>query len=267
MSRVFDAYARYYDQLYRDKDYAAEAEYIASHIRKQAPNAKRILELGCGTGAHAEHLARMGYTAHGVDLGEAMFARAEARKASMPPEVAARLSFGLGDVRTVRTGQTYDAVVSLFHVMSYQTTNQDILNAFLSARKHLNPGAMFIFDCWYGPAVLSQGPAVRVKVLEDHETEIIRIAEPTIHANENIVDVNYKILAINKVTRTSEELHECHRMRYLFKPEIEEMLNRAGLHLEQVMEYMTLRPPVIGSWSACFVARRLAAQTNDSSNR
>ena len=33
MSQVFDAYARYYDLLYRDKDYAGEAEYVAAHIR------------------------------------------------------------------------------------------------------------------------------------------------------------------------------------------------------------------------------------------
>ena len=45
MSQVFDAYARYYDLLYRDKDYVGEAEYVAAHIRKQAPQAKRILEL------------------------------------------------------------------------------------------------------------------------------------------------------------------------------------------------------------------------------
>ena len=55
MNPAFDTYARYYDLLYRDKDYAGEAAYVASHIRQHAPEAARILELGCGTGAHAEH--------------------------------------------------------------------------------------------------------------------------------------------------------------------------------------------------------------------
>ena len=95
MSQVFDAYARYYDLLYGDKDYAGEAEYVAAHSRKQVPQAKRILELGCGTGSHAEHLVRMGYSVHGVDMSEAMLARAEARRVSLPPELSARMSLAL----------------------------------------------------------------------------------------------------------------------------------------------------------------------------
>jgi predicted TPR repeat methyltransferase len=97
-----DAYGRYYDLLYRDKDYAAESEYVASHIRKHVPRAKRILELGCGTGGHAVLLAAMGFDVHGVDLSEAMLGRANARKASLPKAVAARLERGAAARRPLR---------------------------------------------------------------------------------------------------------------------------------------------------------------------
>jgi SAM-dependent methyltransferase len=220
MSQVFDVYARYYDLLYRDKDYAAEAEYVASHIRNQTPNAKRILELGCGTGAHAEHLARMGYTIHGVDLSEAMLARAEARKAFLPPAVADRLSFSLGDVRTVRTGETYDAAISLFHVMSYQTTNADLEATFTTAAIHLKPGGLFLFDFWFGPAVLMQQPDVRIKRLEDDKIKVTRIAEPTMNVNENVVNVNYTVFIELKSSGEVEQVCETHKMRYLFLPEL-----------------------------------------------
>jgi len=220
MSQVFDAYARYYDLLYCDKDYAGEAEYVVSHIRKQAPHAKRILELGCGTGAHAEHLARMGYTVHGVDMSEAMLTRAKARKATLLPEVAARLSFGLGDVRSVRTGEIYDTVISLFHVMSYQTGNADLEAAFETASVHLQPGGLFLFDFWYGPAVLTQRPEVRVKRLEDDEIKVIRIAEPVMHVNDNVVDVNYTVFIEVRSTGKVEQVRETHSMRYLFLPEL-----------------------------------------------
>jgi SAM-dependent methyltransferase len=218
---VFNAYASYYDLLYRDKDYAGEAEYVASLIRKQAPQAKRILELGCGTGAHAEHLARMGYAVHGVDMSEAMLARAEARKAALPPEVAARLSFVLGNVRTVRTGETYDAVISLFHVMSYQTTNVDLEAAFETASVHLQPSGLFLFDFWYGPAVLTQRPEVGVKRLEDECVKVTRIAEPELHVNENVVDVNYTVFIEVKASMKVAQVRETHRLRYLFLPELQ----------------------------------------------
>ena len=43
---VFGPYARYYDLLYRDKDYAAEARFVADLVRAHAPRANRLLELG-----------------------------------------------------------------------------------------------------------------------------------------------------------------------------------------------------------------------------
>ena len=61
---VFADYARYYDLLYRDKDYAAEAEYVAGLIRKFHPSARSILELGSGTGIHASLLTEKGFTVH-----------------------------------------------------------------------------------------------------------------------------------------------------------------------------------------------------------
>ncbi|MFM6580781.1 MAG: class I SAM-dependent DNA methyltransferase, partial [Dolichospermum sp.] len=64
---VFGNYSRYYDLLYQDKDYLAEAKFIHDLIQTHAPSAKTILELGCGTGRHAELLANYGYQIHGVD--------------------------------------------------------------------------------------------------------------------------------------------------------------------------------------------------------
>jgi predicted TPR repeat methyltransferase len=256
MSQVFDTYARYYDLFYRDKDYAGESEYVAAHIRKQVPKVKWILELGCGTGAHAEHLARLGYTVHGVDLSEAMLVRAEARKASLPPEVAARLSFGLGDVRIVRTGKTYDAVISLFHVMSYQTTNADLEATFETASVHLQPGGLFLFDFWYGPAVLTQRPDVRVKRLEDEVIKVTRIAEPEMHVNENVVDVNYTVFIEEKATGQMEQSKETHQMRYLFLPELQ--CYCAGRFKESgSYAWTTTDPLTLDAWSGLQLLVRL----------
>lgn len=252
---IFGRYSSYYNLLYKDKDYAGEAEYVAAHIHKHAPFAKRILELGCGTGAHAEYLARMGYTVHGVDMSEAMLACAEARKVAMPPEVAARLSFGVGDVRDVRTGEIYDAVISLFHVMSYQTTNADLEAAFETASVHLQPGGLLLFDFWYGPAVLTQRPEVRVKRLEDEEIKVTRIAEPVMHVNEDVVDVNYQVWIEVNESGMVEQVSETHKMRYLFLPELTRLLGLHEFTLLEVLEWLTNNAPGEKSWGVLAVTR------------
>jgi predicted TPR repeat methyltransferase len=79
---------------------------------------------------------------HGVDLSDVMLARAAARKATLPPEEAEHLTFASGDELTVRTSATYDAVISLFHVMSYHTINADLEAAFETAASQLTPGGL-----------------------------------------------------------------------------------------------------------------------------
>lgn len=256
---VFDSYARYYDLLYRDKDYAGEAAYVAAHVRRHAPRAKRILELGCGTGAHAEHLARMGYAVHGIDQSETMLARAAARRATLAPEIASRLSFGPGDARSVRTGETHDAVISLFHVMSYQTSNADLQAAFATAAAHLRPGGVFVFDFWYGPAVLAELPERRVKLLEDERIKVRRIAEPALHPGENVVDVSYTVFIEDKAAGSTQEVRETHRMRYLFLPEL--ALLRGDAFAERAScAWMSDAAPDLRSWAGCQVLERVEAR-------
>ena len=76
---VFDAYAEYYDILYRDKDYSAESDYVSYLLKTSCPQARNILELGSGTGLHAIELAQRGYAIHGIDYSESMVALAEER--------------------------------------------------------------------------------------------------------------------------------------------------------------------------------------------
>lgn len=127
------------------------------------------------------------------------------------------IKFEVADIRTYETEKKYDAVISLFHVMSYQNTNEDILNAFKSDRKLLNAqsGGYFLFDIWYGPGVLSDKPGIRIKECEDSENKMIRIAKPVMHDKENIVDVNYEVLVINKQNSKVQSVNETHKMRYL----------------------------------------------------
>jgi SAM-dependent methyltransferase len=259
---VFGLYAAYYDLLYRDKDYASEAAFAHGLLQHGAAGrmagterTRTLLDLGCGTGAHAEALARLGWQVHGIDRSEGMLADAERRRAGLEPALRERLSFSLGDVRTVRVGTRFDAVVSLFHVASYQTTNEALQALFETARCHLRPGGLFLFDAWYGPAVLTDPPVVRVKRMHDERVQVTRLAEPVLHASRNVVDVRYEVQIRDRATGAVQTLHEVHEMRYLFKPEVELMLGSCGFVPVASGAWMTGQDAGTQSWNVWFSAR------------
>jgi len=251
MSGVFDAYASYYDLLYQDKDYNAEATFVHNLLAKHGVPARGcLLELGCGTGKHADCFARLGYTILGVDMSPGMVTAANARKTA---DVAKQLQFEVGDVRDVRLDQLFDAVISLFHVASYQITNADLMAMFKTAATHLKPGGVILVDCWYGPAVLTDRPVVRVKRMSNATVEILRIAEPVMYPNENRVDVNYTVQVKQKEGGRLIELAEKHSIRYLFSPEVELMLELAGFSKVNRHGWMTENTTGFDSWTATFV--------------
>ncbi|MEW5801268.1 MAG: class I SAM-dependent methyltransferase [bacterium] len=258
---VFDLYGRYYNLLYEDKDYAAEVAYIDRLINKYALHAKTVLDLGCGTGSHDLLLVEKGYRVTGLDMSLAMLTEAQARleKAarSCGASVFDSLAFYQADIRSVRLDRTFDVAISLFHVMSYQITNADLQQTFETVKAHLNPGGIFIFDCWYGPGVLTEPPAIRIKELEGENISVMRIAKPITYPHENVVDVNYRVCIFDKSTQRMEEFRECHRMRYLFKPEIDLFLDQAGFQSRGFFEFMKNEEPGRGAWNVCFVNQRL----------
>lgn len=250
---AFDLYAAYYDLLYRDKDYATESAYVARLLREVAPRAGRLLELGCGTGAHALELAKLGFEVNGIDLSAQMIQRAQARRAAAP-EHAAALAFGRGDVRSHRDGRRYDGVISLFHVMSYQVGNEDLNDAFITARTHLSPGGAFVFDAWWGPAVLSDRPRQVGKDVADERVTVQRRTRPVMRFDENVVDVHFEVDIQARDGRT-EHVEELHRMRYLFGPELRLMLAESGFELVRAEAWMSGAPLDDRTWYACFLAR------------
>jgi SAM-dependent methyltransferase len=254
MTHVFDKYSDYYDLLNSDKDYKAEVDYVLSLAgRCSSKPIHRILNLGCGTGRHDLLLAEKGYRVTGVDCSKTMLAKA---RASAAQHSGLSVSFIEGDVRELNLGTSFDMALSLFHVMSYQTSDMDLEQAFRTAATHLHEDNLFIFDFWYGPTVLHEKPNVREKHLENSEMEVARIARPVLHEDTCTVDVNYSVDIISKRDGSKETIHETHRMRYLFLPEVEESLHRTGFQLVLAEEWLTGKPPGLSTWSVCCVGKK-----------
>jgi SAM-dependent methyltransferase len=254
MTNVFNRYSDYYDLLNSDKDYESEVGYVLSLAGRYSSNPiHHILDMGCGTGRHDLLLAGKGYRVTGVDRSATMLAKA---RASAARHADLKIIFLQGDVRELNLGASFDMALSLFHVMSYQASDRDLEQAFGTAATHLHAGDLFLFDFWYGPAVLHEKPEVREKHLGNIEMEVVRIASPVLHEKTCTVDVNYEIDILNKRDGSRETLHETHVMRYLFLPEVEEILYRTGFDLVIAEEWLTGRPPGLSTWSVCCVGRK-----------
>ena len=123
---------------------------------------------------------------------------------------------------------------------------------------------VFLFDFWYGPAVLRSPPQTRVKRIESEKLKIVRVTEPTLQPNENVVDVEFLFFVVGKDIKF-REFWETHRMRYFFLPELESFLDDAGFTPRHKLEWLTGNVPSTNSWSV-YVLAQLAADEESHSD-
>ena len=244
----FELTSRVYDLLYSEKDYAGEVSYLLGLLAQHHGAVKVVLDLGCGTGRHAVHLLARGLEVTGVELSQQMAERAR--------EVP-RLDVIEGDVRDVRLGRRFDAVLALFHVVSYQTTIDDLERTFQTAAEHLDPGGLFVFDVWSTPAVLTQRPEIRTSSFMGDDLEVVRAAHPIERPHESIVEVNYSLAVTNRSTGEDSEIRETHVMRHLTHGEVELLARLSGFVVLHAEEYLTGAEPSDSTWGVCYVLQRV----------
>ena len=245
---IFKKFSDYYELLYKDKDYNAEAAYIHNLISRHNTNFKDILEFGSGTGKHARILVGLGYTVHGIELSENMISRAK---------IVPGFTCQQGDITNSKMDKTYDVVTSLFHVMCYQITNKQLKDVFENAAAHLNKDGLFIFDFWYSPEVYAQKPSIRVKRAANEKIEITRIAEPVIIPNENRVDINYSIYVKSLIDQKIHMITETHSVRHFSLPEIDIICEMYGFKRLQTEEFKTGKKVSEDTWGPCVLLKKV----------
>jgi SAM-dependent methyltransferase len=248
----FVEYAPWYDLIYEDKDYVAEAAFVEQQLHCHGAKSGALLDLGCGTGMHAIEFARRGWIVTGIDLSERMIDRAKARLSN-----SLRVSFRQGDVCLASGERDFDAVISLFHVASYQTSTSRLESMIATARAALKPGGILLFDYWYGEAVLAQGVQTRVKVIERPPLRLTRIAQPVHDEANALVEVKYTLFCEDMVLSAIKRVEETHRLRYWLPLEIDSSLRASGLDPVGHYAWLSNDKPDPHNWAAYSVARKL----------
>ena len=98
------------------------------------------LEFGVGTGRIALPLSRRGLRVHGIELSRAMVSQLEVQRAGE------EIGVTLGDfASTVVTGQ-FTLVYLLRNTITNLTTQDEQVEAFRNAARHLQPGGIFVVE-------------------------------------------------------------------------------------------------------------------------
>ncbi len=139
------ALARLYD-LDLSEDPGDLDLYLALAARTGGP----ILELAVGSGRLAVPLAADGSEVTGIDLDQAMLARARAAADAAGLTTARRLTLVHGDARHIRlpTAGSFELAFIPLNSLFLMGTRADQAAAVVTLAEHLAPGGLAVVDCW-----------------------------------------------------------------------------------------------------------------------
>ena len=201
--RMYNDLAYLWPIISPPEDYAEEAGYWRRAIRETLGEGRHhVLELGVGGGHNLSHLTA-DFQATAVDVSPRMLEISR----TLNPDV----EHHLGDMRTVRLGRTFDAVL-IHDAVSYMLTEDDLRATFATARAHLRVGGLLLTtpdlvrDTFQDGKVLSwpgqpsDDPGVPQVDLEEH----LRDPDPT---DPTIEALFVYTIVENGVRRVEEDVH------------------------------------------------------------
>ncbi|WP_328321768.1 class I SAM-dependent methyltransferase [Kribbella sp. NBC_00382] len=143
MSDAFYSHARLYDLMFPGGGPAVD--FYRGEVGRHGGS---VLELGCGTGQKLIPIAGDGHPCVGVDFSAEMLAEGR-RKAD---ERGVAVEWVQGDMRDFDLGRTFDFVFITANSLLHLQEGEDLVSCFRAVRRHLAPGARFVFDV-FNPSV------------------------------------------------------------------------------------------------------------------
>ncbi len=140
------ARAHYADPAYYSATYYNRRHDVDYYVQKARLSRGPVLEYGVGNGRVALPTARAGIEIAGIDLSQPMLDDFQRRLAHEPPQVRARVSLHVGDMRTLRLEQRFALVTAPFNAFLHLYDRRDVEAFLASVRAHLRPDGQFLFD-------------------------------------------------------------------------------------------------------------------------
>ena len=138
----YDIFARYYDALTANVDYAGRAAYLAQLLKRLGHDAGITLDLACGTGSLTLELHKLGFDVYGVDGSIAMLSEAKDKAYDLNADVL----FLYQKMQDLDLYGTVDTVVCSLDSINHLPGAKEVLETFKRVAFFMNDDGWFIFD-------------------------------------------------------------------------------------------------------------------------
>jgi len=230
---MFSESVELYDLIYSQlKDYPAEAAVVATKLEELMPGLRTILDVGCGTGEHARHLAGRGYSVDGIDIEPRFVEMARTKSTG---------TFVCADMMTFDLGRTYDAVLCLFSSIGYVRTLDGVLAALQRFRAHLGSGGIVLVEPWFTPEAMADA-TVHVHTAEGDGIRVARMSHTRIEGRLSRLTFEYMVGRASGIERASE----VHELGLFTVPEMEQAFSESGFDVEFDPDGLTGRGLYVG---------------------
>ena len=222
----FDAWvAERYDVLWPELFDPTVVEQTVEFLAGWA-GAGPALEFGIGTGRIAVPLCRRGIAVHGIELSRAMVEQLQIRNPGSAVGVT------VGDFAAVTVEDQFALVYLIRNTITNLTTQDEQVEAFRNAARHLHPGGHFVIEN-YVPELHRLPPG---------ETRLVFAATPT-HLGFEEYDVAKQIAVSHHYWVIDDQLERFSSPhRYVWPAELDLMARMAGLTLRQRLASWTREP-------------------------
>lgn len=252
MSESYTDFAEVYDELMDETPYEQWKERIVDAINKYGiskpikstedivdggeiseeelleSERNLVVDLGCGTGTLTEMLYAEGYDMIGIDMSEAMLEKAMDKKAESGSEIL----YLCQDMRELELYSTVGTVVSVCDSINYLTDAEDVQTTLDLVHNYLYPGGLFIFDF---NTDYKYREVIGDTTIAENRDDCSFIWENFYDSDEKINEYDITIFVEEK-DGLFRKFSETHFQKGYDKPQMEEMLVKAGFEIVKMLD-------------------------------